>query len=195
MLPVDHFLSWANLFPPECGSKEAPVQLQLSNPQRILSDWLHVSFQPQCSFIDRFTSTFTNITGNFSLSPSMGTYYSFHVFLNWELMWKLDGSCTFHTGIWLLTCEMFCNRRLFLGSLPTGNVLFKKGFNLGFEKPKISNLMKYSRQPEQISSSSKMLRDQKWLESWEWTTLVSKNKRYRGTVKQKIRIICHHLER
>lgn len=193
MLPVAHFLSWATLFPPECGSKEAPVQLQLSNPQRILSDWLHVSFQPQCSFIDRFTSTFTNITGNFSLSPSMGTYYSFHVFLNWELMWKLDGSCTFHTGIWLLTCEMFCNRRLFLGSLPTGNVLFKKGFNLGFEKPKISNLMKYSRQPEQISSSSKMLRDQKWLESWEWTTLVSKNKRYRGTVKQKIRIICHHL--
>lgn len=79
---------------------------------------------------------------------------------------------------------MFCSRRLFLSSLPTGNVLFKKGFSLGFEKSKINNLVKYFRQAEQISSSSEMLRDQKWLESWEQTTLT--NIKYHGTMKQKI---------
>lgn len=66
----------------------------------------------------------------------------------------------------------------------------KKGFSLEFKKPKISNLVKYFRQPEQISSSSEMLTDQKWLESWEWATLAVQIKSIIGPWNRKSEWIC-----
>lgn len=89
---------------------------------------------------------------------------------------------------------MFRNRRPFLGYLPTGNVLFEKGFGLGFEKFKISNLVKYSQQPEQISSSSEMLTVQKWLESWEGSILAVQIKSVMGPWNTKSEWICHRLQ-